>query len=107
MSNGICRSTEDERRRVVLQWSPTMTISQFYEEVLGANLANSRWSWGAVDPVANRVYLRVWKDELEPNADGAQRRRAARCVLGNYGNGDAGQILKAGHRPDAETASHG
>lgn len=40
-----------------------MKINRFFEETLGANLANPRWSWGAVDPVANRVYLRVWEDQ--------------------------------------------
>lgn len=40
-----------------------MKINRFFEETLGANLANPRWSWGAVDPVANRVYLRVWDDQ--------------------------------------------
>lgn len=40
--------------------SPT----RFYTEVLGAELRNQRWSWGAHDPVKNRLYLRVWDDEI-------------------------------------------
>lgn len=39
--------------------SPT----RFYTDVLGADLRNLRWSWGAHDPVTNRVYLRIWDDE--------------------------------------------
>jgi hypothetical protein len=40
--------------------SPT----RFYTEVLGAALRNTRWSWGAHDPVKDRLYLRVWEDEV-------------------------------------------
>jgi hypothetical protein len=40
--------------------SPT----RFYTNVLGAELRNSRWSWGAHDPVTDRLYLRVWDDEV-------------------------------------------
>ena len=47
-----------------------MKITRFYKDVLGAALANTQWSWGAVDRVTNRVYLRVWLDEIEPHADG-------------------------------------
>lgn len=41
-----------------------MKISEFFT-VLGANLNNQRWSWGAVDPVINRVFLRVWEDDID------------------------------------------
>ena len=40
--------------------SPT----RFYTDVLGADLRNARWSWGAHDPVEDRLYLRVWEDEV-------------------------------------------
>jgi putative restriction endonuclease len=43
-----------------------MNIHTFYTEMLGANLRNVRWSWGAVDPITDRVFLRVWKDQIEP-----------------------------------------
>lgn len=49
-----------------------MKISAFYTDVLGANLRNPRWSWGSYDPITNRVYLRVWKDELRRN-NGSER----------------------------------
>jgi len=39
------------------------SATRFYTEVLGADLRNPRWSWGAHDPVKDRVYLRVWEDE--------------------------------------------
>jgi putative restriction endonuclease len=40
--------------------SPT----RFYTDVLGAELRNMRWSWGAHDPIKDRLYLRVWEDEI-------------------------------------------
>lgn len=39
-------------------------INAFFRDSLGASLANSRWSWGAVDHIRRRVFLRVWRDEL-------------------------------------------
>lgn len=42
-----------------------MKINQFFSEILGANVRNPRWSWGAVEPVFNRIYLRVWGDQIE------------------------------------------
>lgn len=41
-----------------------MNINNFYTLVLGANLRNSRWSWGAHDPLTDRLYLRVWEDQI-------------------------------------------
>ena len=41
-----------------------MKIHSFYTDVLGANLKNVRWSWGAVDPITNRIFLRVWADRI-------------------------------------------
>lgn len=41
-----------------------MKINQFFEEILGVTLRNPRWSWGAVDRENNRVYLRVWGDQI-------------------------------------------
>jgi putative restriction endonuclease len=42
-----------------------MKISAFFQDVLGANLANDRWSWGAVNPVTDQVFLRVWHDQIQ------------------------------------------
>ncbi|TWT42742.1 HNH endonuclease [Botrimarina hoheduenensis] len=47
-----------------------MSISRFFTETLGANLANARWAWGATNPVTNEVFLRVWADEIESTPDG-------------------------------------
>jgi len=47
-----------------------MKINAFFTETLGANLKNRRWSWGAVDPMTNRIFLRVWKDQIETMSDG-------------------------------------
>lgn len=49
-----------------------MKINDFYSEVLGANLKNPRWSWGAVDPISNRVYLRVWSNQISQGPDGQE-----------------------------------
>jgi hypothetical protein len=38
-----------------------MSISRLFQQ-LGAPLANTRWSWGAVRPVDGAVFLRVWQD---------------------------------------------
>ncbi|HEX8450876.1 MAG TPA: HNH endonuclease signature motif containing protein [Longimicrobium sp.] len=43
-----------------------LRLSRFYAEVLGATFTNSRWSWGAIDFATGRLFLRVWKDQLEP-----------------------------------------
>lgn len=42
-----------------------MNISEFFTSTLGANLANSRWSWGAFNPITNQLFLRVWDDEFK------------------------------------------
>lgn len=41
-----------------------MKINRFFSDVLGANLKNQRWSWGAVDPIGHRIYLRLWEDKI-------------------------------------------
>src|ERR1700722_17735409 len=40
----------------------------FFRERLGVGLKNTQWSWGAFDPASNRVFLRVWKDEIKSDA---------------------------------------
>jgi putative restriction endonuclease len=42
-----------------------MKISSFFQDVLGANLANIQWSWGAFNPQTNQLFLRVWEDEVK------------------------------------------
>ena len=54
--------------------SPT----RFYTDVLGADLRNARWSWGAHDPVKDRLYLRVWEDEVVKQVN-AKRAAGATC----------------------------
>jgi len=49
-----------------------VNINAFYTNVLGANLRNVRWSWGSYDPITNRVFLRVWDDEIR-QAEGGNR----------------------------------
>lgn len=45
-------------------------INQFFVDVLGAKVANDRWSWGAYDPISNRIYLRIWADLFSKGSDG-------------------------------------
>jgi putative restriction endonuclease len=42
-------------------------ITPFYEEILGLKLRNRNWSWGAFDRTSNRVFLKVWKDQINKN----------------------------------------
>jgi len=57
----------DERRDASeLTGLPTaMNINRFFTDILGAHPKNPRWSWGAADPMTNRVFLRVWQDNIE------------------------------------------
>ncbi|MGE3509821.1 MAG: HNH endonuclease [Vicinamibacterales bacterium] len=41
-----------------------MSITAFYRNTLGANVRNERWSWGALDPVEDRLFLRIWEDQI-------------------------------------------
>lgn len=41
-----------------------MKINQFFEETLQVKLKNPQWSWGAFDRFTNRVFLRVWNDDI-------------------------------------------
>jgi len=51
-----------------------MSIARFFQDTLGAKLRNPQWSWGARDPRTNRVFLRVWKDQIESDPDGERVR---------------------------------
>tara|TARA_R110000744_G_scaffold158819_1_gene274855 strand:- start:13021 stop:14139 length:1119 start_codon:yes stop_codon:yes gene_type:complete len=43
--------------------SRKQTITKFFELTLGASLKNPRWSWGAINPSTNDIFLRVWDDQ--------------------------------------------
>jgi len=45
-------------------------INNFFERVLRAKPRNQRWSWGAIDRRSNRVFLRLWEDQLKGDAPG-------------------------------------
>lgn len=72
-----------------------MNINRFFTEVLGAQLKNSRWSWGARDPVTNRIFLRVWEDQLEVR-DGAEWLRVGYGDKARRSNGFAERKLHLG-----------
>ena len=46
------------------------SLTTFYTDTLGANLTNTRWSWGAMNPVTDEVFLRVWSEDFKAAADG-------------------------------------
>lgn len=46
-------------------------INAYFRDVLHAPVANIRWSWGSVDERSRRVFLRVWRMEMEA-FDGTQ-----------------------------------
>ena len=56
---------QDESTASPRQGRTHMPISAFFERVLGAAFKNNRWSWGALDPDTNRVFLRVWDDDID------------------------------------------
>ena len=45
-------------------------INHFFETILGAKLRHSQQAWGAKDPKCNRVFLRIWEDEIYTDTDG-------------------------------------
>lgn len=49
-----------------------MNISEFFRDVLGAELSNARWSWGALNPLTNQLFLSLWEHDLE-TIEGAER----------------------------------
>lgn len=48
------------------------SLTSFYMDTLGANLTNNRWSWGAVNPVTDEVFLRVWFEDFKAIPGGEQ-----------------------------------
>ena len=40
-------------------------INAYFRDVLHAPVANIRWSWGSIDERSRRVFLRVWRMEIE------------------------------------------
>lgn len=65
-----------------------MNINNFFTDTLGAQLKNPRWSWGAVDPVNHRVFLRIWDDGLRMR-NGKEYFHVAREVPRRESNGFA------------------
>jgi hypothetical protein len=44
-----------------------MKINRFFREILGATPKNPRWSWGAIDQDTDRIFLKVWEDQIDKN----------------------------------------
>jgi len=51
-----------------------MNITTFFRDVLGAELRNQVWSWGAIDEDQDRLFLRIWEDQIR-NFNGSERVR--------------------------------
>lgn len=47
-------------------------ITRFFEETLGVKLKNPQWSYGAMDPANNRVFLKLWESEQVEDANGVK-----------------------------------
>jgi len=47
-----------------------MNQRDFFKKRLGVGLKNPQWSWGAFDPASNRVFLRLWKNQIETGDNG-------------------------------------
>ena len=47
----------------------TIRIVRFFTDTLGVSFPR-QYAWGAVDPKNNRVFLCVWKDDIQPVEDG-------------------------------------
>src|SRR5262245_56203553 len=47
-----------------------MRINSFFTDTLGVKLRNPRWSWGAADAENNRVFLSVWRHQIESSRSG-------------------------------------
>lgn len=70
-----------------------MKISKFFEEILKAPLANNRWSWGAVRPNSNQVFLRVWEDQIDKSV----RPNRVSVLRGNWKTSRAGHMERERH----------
>lgn len=69
-----------------LSQSFPMNINCFFTDTLGAQLKNARWSWGAVDPLNHRVFLRIWQDGFRIS-NGKEHFHIARNVPRRPSNG--------------------
>jgi hypothetical protein len=49
-----------------------LSITKFFDQVLDAQLRNPQWAWGAHHLATNRIFLRVWQDELTQDQKGEQ-----------------------------------
>lgn len=63
-----------------------MNINRFFTDTLGAQLKNTRWSWGATDKLHHRVFLRVWADQIGETETG-ERVFIARDIPRRKSNG--------------------
>lgn len=42
-----------------------MRINAYFRDLLNAPVANARWSWGSVDERTRRVFLRLWRMDID------------------------------------------
>src|SRR5258708_4069770 len=64
-----------------------MSITRFFTKTLGVKFRNPLWSWGAIDKQANRVFLRIWEDQIRQDGSGQKvqiyRKHPRNASLGN------------------------
>jgi putative restriction endonuclease len=79
------------------------SITTFFRDELGANFRNARWSWGAREPLGNRIYLRVWVDQIE-RSDGTDW---VLVLHDSWKGGSPGMRERREHLADLEAGLHG
>lgn len=80
-----------------------MSISRFYKDILGANLANHRWSWGAFNPSTNQLFLRVWEDQIRK----INGRESVSLLLLGFKNSSKGLPERERHIKSMEQGTEG
>ncbi len=72
-----------------------MKITPFFSDVLHAKLKNQVWSWGAHDETSNRVFLRVWDDQVEKRRGVERVRVDGKSAPGSPGRNERRAHLEA------------
>lgn len=49
-----------------------MRITSFFNEILGARLTNTQWSWGGESEISRVLFFRVWRDQISPDGKRVQ-----------------------------------
>ena len=80
-----------------------LTITEFFQDTLGAPLTNFRTSWGAYNPGTNQLFLRVWKDHIDHSDSSARALLFGR----DWTKRSAGFDQRKGHVEDLRNGAEG